>query len=103
MHGGMAGTVEVPNYSFTRSMGSGGYYASGAGMLMLGVRIRKGMDDLSELEGVVAAYNTLTGYYKIAYIDGGTEELIQYQGEGRMQTRIMSYIATRSKNTRAGW
>ena len=28
---------------------------------------------------MVAAYNTLTGYYKIAYRDGSTEELTQYQ------------------------
>jgi hypothetical protein len=58
-------------------MGGGGYFPSGAGML--GVHIRKDMDDLRELEGVVAAYNTLTGYYKIAYRDGSTEELTQYQ------------------------
>ena len=76
-HGGIAGNVEVPNYGFIRSMGGGGYYASCAGIL--GVRIRKDMDDLGELEGVIAAYDELTGYYKIAYIDGSTEELTQYQ------------------------
>ena len=81
----MTGNVEVPNYSFTRSMGGGGYHASGAGML--GVHIRKDMDDLRELEGVVAAYNTLTGYYKIAYIDVSTEELTQYQGGGAGECR----------------
>lgn len=41
-------------------MGGGRYHPSDAGML--GVRIRKDMDDLGELEVVVAAYDPLTGY-----------------------------------------
>ena len=51
---------------YPQYVGDGGYHVSGAGML--GVYIRKDLDDLGKLEGVVAAYNNLTGYYKIAYI-----------------------------------
>ena len=50
--------IGTQHYSCIRSMGSGGYHVSGAGML--GVHILKDLDDLGKLEGVVAAYDKLT-------------------------------------------